>query len=274
MLPHKIAVVGAGGLLGWELARWFSHRVETVPLDHAALDITDAAAIARVLDREKPLAVCNAAGFTTVDAAEKERDRAYALNALGPRLLAEACAARKIRFVHFSTDQVFDGASGIPAKETDKPNPLNYYADTKLQGEGPVLAMGGLVLRVQWLYGERKNRFAVLKDRKSFSAIVDQFGAVTWTMDVAAVVDGLLARGSHGLFHMAYDDWASWAEIFEFVRDFQKLDVELVPTTTESLNLPAKRPPFSVMANEKLRRELNLPSIGLWRERLAAFLSR
>lgn len=272
-LPGKIAIVGANGLLGWELARWFSRRGPSVALDRAACDITDADALARVLDRERPSVVCNAAGFTTVDLAETERDRAFALNTTGPTRLAQACAERAMRLVHFSTDQVFDGTLGVPMRESETPHPLNYYARTKLEGEAPVLESGGLVLRVQWLYGERKNRFAVLREKPSFNAIIDQFGAVTWTLDIAAVVDALLCRRAAGLFHMAYDDWASWAQIFEFVRDHEKLPIELIPTKTASLNLPAKRPAFSVMSNEKLKKALGVSSLGTWRERLREFLN-
>lgn len=143
-------------MLGWELERAFQKR-GVVALNRLGLDIADPGKVAAALAQYKPAAVVNAAAYTSVDGAETEKKAAQRANGLGPSTLGNACREFGVKLVHFSTDQVFDGTGDKPKKETDPPNPINYYGLTKLEGEtGALLAPGALVLRVQWLYGEKK----------------------------------------------------------------------------------------------------------------------
>lgn len=278
MAVTRVLICGSKGMLGWELDRLFREKLGDAyvfSVDREEMDITDPASVMSVLRKWGPNAVINAAAYTNVDGAESERDLAYAVNVTGTKNLVDACRALGCRFVHFSTDQVFDGESKEPRTETEIPKPLNYYAETKLEGEQYALAYpNSIVLRVQWLYGKRKDRFTPLKDKKEFFPFADQWGCPTWTKDLAEVVVSLLINEARGLFHYAYDDYASWAEVFSYVKEKWNLsELELKPRETAALKLPANRPRFSVLSNKKLCKTLGRESLGSWKDSLDNFLS-
>lgn len=265
-------------MLGWEFTQTFKRLSLPHPVvaaDLPELDITDHNQVRDEVRRLRPDVIINAAAYTNVDGAEKDRELAHQANVVGPSILAEISAECGCRLVHFGTDQVFDGAASTPRVETDPTGPLNYYATTKLEGERAVLRQGNtLVLRLQWLYGERKDRFTALRSHAQFTPFSDQYGAPTWTRDVADVVIELLVRRTEGLFHFTYDDYASWLDVFEFVRRELHLNVKLIPRKTSEVSLPARRPLFSVMSNRKLLEALELDSLGSWKSSLREFLGR
>lgn len=275
---ERILVTGGGGMLAGDAiaqSRVAWPRAQVYSPGRAHLDVTDRASIERAFSEFKPQLVWNCAAYTNVDKAESERDLAHAVNTVAPALLTEACRRGGAKLIHFSTDQVFDGASGKPCGEDEPAHPANHYAATKLAGEAPVLSEpGNIVLRVQWLYGERKDRFSVLRTREEFTPFKDQFGCPSWTREIARSVPRLLGRGGAGLYHWAHDDWASWFEVFEFVKAHWKLPVRLVPSETARLHLPAKRPAFSVLSNRKLAAALGVQGLGSWKAPLAEFLDR
>lgn len=270
-------VVGAHGLLGTDLVpALVSHYSsdQVTAWDKDELDLTDARAVESKFAALKPTWVVNTSGYTNVDLAESERDLATALNAHVPAILATACEKSGSRLLHFSTDQVFDGKSSRPWLETDKPNPLNHYAQTKLDGEKAVLEYSkALVLRVQWLYGKKKNRFTVLRDKESFASFNDQIGSPTWASHVGAIAAQFLEKNPSGLYHFAYDDSATWSEVFQFVKEVMGYRVKLTEVTTETAKLPAKRPLYNVMSNKKLSDAMGLPGLGSWKLALTTFLS-
>lgn len=274
-----VLVTGAGGMLAYDILSVFRDelsRGQVTATDRRSMDIAEPHSVGAALDRVKPRLVINCAAYTNVDGAESERDAAQLSNAIGPKVLAQACRERKIQLVHFSTDQVFDGNYTIPRKETDPTNPLNQYAATKLAGEQAVLEAWDrhLVFRVQWLYGEKKDRFTPLRDKKVFTPFQDQIGAPTWTQEIAQTVLEAVTREANGLYHLAYDDWASWYEIFGFVKASMGYPVQLEPKLTSEVDLPARRPLFSVMSNKKLCEFFKLDSFGSWKDPLRDFLRR
>ena len=270
-------ITGAGGMLGSDMTPAFvsAHGSDAVvSLKREDLDITDAKKVREVLQAVRPTWVVNTAAYTAVDKAERERELARSINETGPAILAEACATLHIKLLHFSTDQVFDGKSNQPWTETDPTAPLNYYAETKLEGERAVLAYPQhLVLRVQWLYGRKKDRFTALRNLETFSPFSDQRGAPTWTSHLAAICEKLVSQNFKGLYHFAHDDSATWAEVFQFVKEVMGYRVRLEPKTTESLALPAKRPLYCVLSNRKLVEALQVPGLGSWQLALSTFLS-
>lgn len=263
-------------MLAGDLASAFSPLVSDTDLhvlDRKALDITRREDVERLRELN-PAIVINSAAYTNVDGAESERDKAYEINVRGTEHLVQVCRTLGARFVHFGTDQVFDGTGDSPRREIDEARPSNYYAQTKYLGERAALAYErSLVVRVQWLYGERKDRFTILKGREVFTPFSDQFGAPTWTREIARVLVRLLAGAASGLFHFAYDDYASWAEVYEFVKSELRLSTRLIPKRTEEVALPAKRPRFSVMSNRKLVEFLGVDGMGSWKKPLGEFLS-
>ncbi len=277
-IPTPILVTGAYGMLGSDLVEKLKDAVgeeNVIPTDSDSLDITNLEKVRATLLKNAPKIVINAAAYTNVDKAELERDKAYLINTIGPQNLATACHEQKIQLVHFTTDFVFSGDGQHLWTETDEPNPPkpNYYAETKLWGEREVTKYPeNLVLRVQWLYGKRRDRFTILKDKKVFTPFMDQYGAPTSTTHVSRVVVELLAKHAKGLFHFAYDDFTTWADVFKFVKDELNLSTELLPKRTDDANLPAKRPLFGAMSNKKLLDFLGKDSLGSWKDPLRDFL--
>lgn len=272
-----ILILGGSGMLGSDLFRYFQPRFGERVLSptHGELNATDFTALENYLRRHRPAVVLNAIAYTNVDRAEVEREAATLLNAELPRRLAEGSQALGYRLVHFSTDYVFSGEGSQPWTEDDLPNPPtpNHYAHSKLVGELAVRAItNSLTLRVQWLYGEQKDRFSVLKSKSIFTPFSDQFGAPTWTREIAETVGELLARDSTGLFHFAYDDAASWAEVYEFVKSEWDLPLQLIPKLSAEVILPARRPRFGVLSNAKLKKALGVETMGSWKEPLRKFL--
>jgi dTDP-4-dehydrorhamnose reductase len=275
MNAKPIVITGSGGMLGSDLALYLSEKELVLPFKHSDLDITNPDMVRRMLEKIRPAVLINAAAYTNVDGAERERDKALLLNVEGPEILAELCAVYGTKLVHFSTDYVFNGQSTRPWEETDTPCPPqpNYYAETKLAGEVAVQTIANhLILRVQWLFGEKKDRFTILKGKESFTPFRDQFGAPQWTREIARIIHELLKRDARGLFHFAYDDYASWAEVYEFVKEELALPVKLSPVQSEDVLLPAKRPTFGVLSNKKLLSFLGWKKMGSWKDPLREFL--
>jgi len=154
-----VVVVGATGQLGSDVAEAFAGH-EVTRLAHEDFELGDPDAIRTTIERLRPAIVVNTAAFHNVPRCETEPEKAFALNAIAPRRLARACSDVGARLVHVSTDYVFDGAKQAPYVETDRPNPLNVYAVSKLAGEYAVLNDGGnhQVVRSSGLYGVRPCR--------------------------------------------------------------------------------------------------------------------
>ncbi len=275
--PISTVITGGQGMLAGDLAEVFGRKFpgQVLAPSRSELDITSEASLRSLFSSHRPTFLLNAAAYTNVDGAEAEKNQADRVNALGPAMLTELCREFGCRLVHFSTDQVFDGTANVPYLETDTPNPSNAYAASKLRGETAVLAVPqNLVLRVQWLYGERKDRFSPLRQKAEFSPFSDQRGSPTWTLKLAETVLALAEKDSAGLFHFSYDDYGSWEEVFRFVCDQWNLKTMLTPRKTSELNLPANRPLFSVLSNQKLVKELGLSGLGSWKQPLGEFLKR
>lgn len=277
-IPTPILITGAYGMLGSDLVEKLSEVVgdeNIIATDYDTLDITHLDKVREFVAQRAPKLVINAAAYTDVDRAELERDKAYLINTVGPKNLSLVCHEQGIQLVHFTTDFVFSGQGNRLWTESDAPNPPkpNYYAETKLWGEQEVTKHPEhLVLRVQWLYGKRRNRFTTLKDKKVFTPFMDQYGAPTSTSHVSHIVIELLAKGAKGLFHFAYDDFTTWADVYKFVKEELNLSTELLPKRTDDANLPAKRPLFGAMSNKKLLDFLGKESLGSWKDPLRDFL--
>lgn len=275
-----ILITGSRGMLGSDLVQELSDRWGTssiVATDHNTLDITDAVQVEYFLKSQPASVIINAAAYTDVDGAETDREKAYSVNAIGPRNLTEIAHKRGVPVVHFSTDYVFDGNQNRPFTEEDLPFPAkpNYYGETKLIGELAVLKNPmNLVLRVQWLYGNQRERFSVLKEKETFTPFDDQWGAPTWTRDVSRIVMDLIETDAKGLFHFAYDDFATWFDVYSFVKNELNLKTQLIPKKVSDINLPARRPKYGVLSNKKLLSHLGRQSVGSWKTSLKEFLNQ
>jgi dTDP-4-dehydrorhamnose reductase len=218
-----ILVFGGNGQLGQELVRAAAiGKVPLKALGRAAADIADPDSIARALRAVEPSLVINAAAYTKVDAAETEVEAAKRDNALGPGVVAAACAAAGIPLVHISTDYVFDGRKSGPYVESDAIAPLGVYGRTKADGEDAIRAVlpNHVILRTAWVYGEYGHNFlkTVLRlavERDELGIVADQFGSPTSTRDLAAAILAVALRlatgeAAAGTYHFAGTGVTTW----------------------------------------------------------------
>jgi dTDP-4-dehydrorhamnose reductase len=259
----RVLITGAGGQVGRELVRRAPPAATIRALDRVALDVTDAAAIAHVLNSFQPTHILNAAAYTAVDKAESERDVAWKLNAIAPRELALAAGRLgNCRLIHISTDYVFDGESARPYLIGDTPHPLNVYGASKLDGERAVLeALPGqsAVVRTAWVYGVHGRNFVhtmlrLMRERGAVRVVADQIGTPTAAAPLADLLWALAARpGLTGLYHWTDAGIASWYDFAVAiaedarVRGLLSSKIEITPIATEDYPTPARRPRCSVL---------------------------
>ena len=253
---------------------------EVYPRPRAELDVTDVEEVARAFREVRPQIVINCAAFTRVDACESDA-AAFAVNANGVAILAEACVRQGARLVQVSTDFVFDGNKQAPYTETDETAPISAYGRGKRAGEEAALqSPAALVVRASWLFGRGGWNFieAILQQvregNRTLPVVDDQKGRPTATTDLSEAILALLALGVTGLVHFANRGEVTW---FEFARQILALagheDVRVLPTTAAAIARPAARPSNSVLDTSKYEALTNRP-IRHFREPLLEYLAR
>lgn len=282
-LPHpltrRILLLGADGQAGWELQRTLAPLGEVVAASLGgefgpAVNLADSAGLRRLIAEVKPDALVNAAAYTLVDRAERERDLAYKVNGEAPGVMGEVLAERGVPVIHYSTDFVFDGAARRPYREEDEAIPQNVYGETKLAGERALLDSGAnaVVLRTSWLYGVRGQNFLLtmlklFQERDELRVVDDQVGAPTWSRMLAEVTAVVLYRmlapeacgpRPRGLYHVTGAGETSWYGFARRILESSGLSCKLIPITSNEFPAPARRPAYSVLDNTKLRDALGL----------------
>jgi dTDP-4-dehydrorhamnose reductase len=275
----RILLTGGDGQLGRELfdvAAAAGHEVRST--NRADCDITDLADVNASLEEVGPDVLINCAAWTHVDAAESNRDGAFRLNAIGPRVLAAACAARDVLIVHISTDYVFGGEFTSPIDEWQVPNPQSVYGASKLAGEQEVrlLARRHQVVRTSWLYGRRGPNFVLTMLRaadqdRPLRVVCDQVGSPTWTGHLAPALLGLVARDLPGTYHLTNSGVVSWHGFAQAIFAASGRSIEVAAIPASEYPTPAPRPAYSVLDNRawRLLGENPLPE---WRDALGAYL--
>lgn len=257
----RVLITGAGGQVGRELISSAAVEVRIEAFVRDQLDISDAQAVAAVVERSRPDLIINAAAYTAVDRAETDAVRAEAVNAVGPGNLVDAANRCGARLIHVSTDYVFDGERARPYRSDDATAPLNVYGRTKLAGERAILAAahGAVVLRTAWVYAAHGRNFLLtmlrlMNERRTVSVVSDQIGAPTSAASIADVI-WRIARSSptSGLHHWTDAGVASWYDFAVAIAEEgaqRKLipgSVEIKPISTEEYPTAARRPRMSLL---------------------------
>jgi dTDP-4-dehydrorhamnose reductase len=285
----RILLIGKFGQLGWELHRSLLPVGEVIAVDYPDIDLSQPDSITNLIDSEKPGLVINAAAYTDVDKAEKEKVLADSINGKAPGAMAEACIKKHAAFIHYSTDYVFDGEKGAPYKESDIPNPINSYGISKLAGEQAVTQFGGayLILRTSWVYSLRKGGFVnkVIEwsqKQPELRIVDDQIGSPTWARLLAEFTTQLISgcRENYypffekyaGVYHVAGEGYCSrydWAKaILEFFPDTRSQSVsKVIPCKSSEFPTPAIRPTFTALDCEKIKLTFGL-SLPAWKDAL------
>ncbi len=276
----KYLITGKNG----QLAQAFIKRFEKQSIDFSApdeslFDITNLKVVDRVVETLKPDVIINCAAYNLVDKAEQDKGAAFAVNASGPGILAHASAKQKSILVHFGSDYVFDGLkeNGLYA-EDDAVNPLNEYGKSKLSGEQRVAqdCERHLILRLSWVFGVGKQNFIYKliewsKNSEYLKIACDEFSVPTYTDTVVDVTLKALEQGLTGRYHLTNSGFCSRYEWARLILSAAGVNKFIRPVTMETFNLPAKRPKFSAMSNQKLAGLLQV-DIPAWEESVGSFL--
>jgi dTDP-4-dehydrorhamnose reductase len=277
-----IWVIGNSGLLG----STFCNQLERLSIAYygtgSKIDICKYELLEEYFSRIKPNLIINCSGFTNVETAELEQDKAYAVNVIGVENIAKLAATKKVKLVHFSTDYVFDGKKKIPYNEQDQALPLSFYGKTKLLGEQALFKKcpDSLLIRVSWLYNHNGLGFInraiqMLYEKSKIFMVDDQVSSPTCAENlVKEIINGFIGNYlPTGIFHYQDKNFASRYEIVYFLaKTLQEIKpeaklAEVLPGKTEQFNDLAKRPVFSAMDCTKFQKKFNC-NIQTWQENI------
>ena len=290
----KVLVTGANGQLGWDLVSELKERGH-VPIAtdiqcsyeqeciYIKLDITNEKAVHEVIAKTRPDAVVHCAAWTAVDAAEEDDNKltVYAINVLGTKYVAEACKQIDCKMIYISTDYVFNGKGTEPWKpDCEDFAPLNYYGETKLEGEFAVKRTleKYYIVRTSWVFGSHGNNFVKTMLKLSeihdeVRVVNDQIGTPTYTRDFAKLLVRMCETNKYGIYHATNDgEYISWAEFAEQIFRITGKETRVIPVTTDEYGASkAKRPKNSRMSKSKLKNN-GIGVMPSWKEALNDFV--
>lgn len=275
----KVLVTGATGQLGWDVMKELEKRgIDCQGTGSKDLDITDRDAVMQYIEMYRPDAVIHCAAYTAVDKAEDEPEICRKVNADGTSYIAEACKMVDAKMIYISTDYVFGDDGDKPHEVDDPPHPLNVYGQTKWEGEEAVrrILEKYFIVRISWVFGEHGNNFVKTmlrlgKTRKEISVVADQFGAPTYTADLAPLLCDMILTEKYGTYHACNSGCCSWAELAEEIFKTAGMNVKVIPIRTEEYPVRAKRPKNSRLSNLFLRQS-KINNLRPWKKAVHVFL--
>ncbi|MBI3900902.1 MAG: dTDP-4-dehydrorhamnose reductase [Chlamydiia bacterium] len=272
-----IWVVGAGGLLGSSLK-----KKAYLATTRQEADVSDLDSLWKIAKAHPEIShMINASAFSQVDLAEEQKEKAYQVNALGPKFLAEIAGEIGAKFVHISTDYVFDGKKEFPLTEEDETIPCNYYGWSKLEGEKGLFSIlpQATVIRTSWIFGKGGKSFVArmieqLMNEKELFLTNDQWGRATFVEDLAKAIFQML--DTPGLYHFAGEGVTTRYQFACAMKnEMERLKMpmkatQLFPVPGSHFICPAKRPKYSALATDKIEKIIG--PIRPWKEGLQEFL--
>ena len=284
----NILVTGSYGQLGNEL-----HELADLGLpyhfiwtDADTLDITDKEALKNFVKKNPIDLLINCAAYNAVDKAEEEKEIAELINTKAVRLLAEICKENGAKYIHVSTDYVFNGKTFLPYKETDTPNANSAYGISKLKGEEEALKYdNALIIRTAWLYSSYGKNFVktMLRlgaEKESINVIFDQVGTPTYAFDLAKAIINIINHINDnkkdfypGIYNFSNEGVCSWYDFAVSIMKFAELPCKVLPIETKDYPLPANRPFYSVLNKNKIRSTFKI-EIPHWEESLGKCIKK
>ncbi len=277
-----ILVAGCNGQLGNELVQLSAsfQQFDYAFTDVAELDITSAEMVNKFFEERKPAICINAAAYTAVDKAETDQGLAMKINANAVGILAENCALAGAKFIHVSTDYVYDGKAAVPYKEDHVVSPVNFYGFSKLEGEkiAQQVLPSTVIIRTSWVYSSFGNNFVktmlrLMTDRESLNVVGDQFGSPTYAADLAAAILQIVVqqqktgKSFEGIYHFSNEGNITWFDFAEEIRRLGGKTCQVNAIATSGYPTPANRPGYSVMDKQKITAAFNI-QLRDWKESL------
>ena len=264
-----VLVTGANGQLGQSLQFIAPNYPELhfVFCSSIDLDISNIENCKAVFSKIKPNYCINAAAYTAVDKAESEPKKAYLINVIGARNVAEVCKTHNTILLHISTDFVFEGNATKPYTENDIPNPTGVYGQTKLEGEKAIQLVfeNYYIIRTSWVYSQFGNNFMktmlrLASERDSISVVNDQIGTPTNAIDLAKALIQIILTDNRqpttdnfGVYNFSNEGQCSWYDFAKEIFKINNIEIDLKPIPTSSFPTPAKRPKYSVLDKTKIK---------------------
>ena len=263
-----IWVIGKNGMLAQDIIEAFNKDNVEYIATASDVDITNIDILNNFSKDKNIKTIINCSAYTKVDLAEDEKDICYKVNSDGVKNISEIASNLKSDLIHFSTDYVFDGENIKPYIEEDETNPINIYGKSKLEGEKYALSLSNsVVMRISWLYGIYGKNFVytminLMNSKESIKVVNDQFGSPTYTGDVAEVVLGFIQKNNldYGLYHYTNEGNISWydfaSSIYKIGKEYNVInnDCKINSCATEEYPTKAKRPKYSVLSVEKIKK--------------------
>lgn len=284
VVKQSILITGANGQLGNE----FREIKKSFPQYHFVfagrdeLDITKADSVNNFFHSSAPFYCINCAAYTAVDKAETETELAYNVNSKATENLAKACKKYNTRFIHVSTDYVFDGTASSPYTEDSKTNPVNVYGKSKLEGEQKAMKANPdtIIIRTAWVYSQFGKNFVktmlrLMNDKPEIGVVNDQVGSPTYAADIASVIMKMISSGNWfpGIYHFSNQGIISWFDFATAIKEINGSSCTIKPITTSQYPTPAKRPSYSVLDNHKISTTYNISPLD-WKHSLQTCLQR
>jgi dTDP-4-dehydrorhamnose reductase len=285
-----VLVTGANGQLG-QAIRFISEKYAEIEFKFCSssdLDITSKENCHLVFTKFKPDYCINTAAYTAVDKAESEPEKAYLINVIGVKNLAEVCKEFSTTLLHVSTDFVFDGnrsvtssAVEMPYTEKDLPNPTGVYGQTKLDGEKAIQETfdNYFIIRTSWVYSQFGNNFMktmlrLASERDSLSVVSDQIGTPTNAVDLAEVLLKIILTDNrqqitdnYGIYNFSNEGQCSWYDFAKKIFEVNNISINLQPIPSSAYPTPAKRPAYSVLDKSKIKNVFEV-EVKNWEESL------
>ncbi len=282
MKASKILVTGSSGQLGSELKDiWHSSEsVEMIFLDRQGLDLSHPELVRSTLEGYQPDMIVHSAAFTAVDLSETEVDLANRVNNLSTLEIAKYAGSNGCKLIYISTDYVFQGNVDQALDENYPTDPINVYGDTKRKGELAIEkhCPSAIIIRTSWVYSTFGKNFVktmldLMKRRDEISVVSDQIGTPTYARDLAELIKHIVESGNWvpGTYHYSNEGRISWYDFAVEIRDASGLDCRINPIASSSFPTPAKRPHFSLLNKEKVKRTFGI-TVPKWEDSLKRML--
>ncbi len=285
----RILVTGSNGQLGKELKELehFFPQFNFIFLSREDLPIHHFELVRNFFKGTHPQYLINCAAYTAVDRAESEKELAFQVNAEAAGVLAAICIENNCRFIHVSTDYVFDGTATTPYKEDSPTNPQGIYGASKLEGEKQAFQLNpdSIIIRTSWVYSEFGKNFVktmlkLMTERDELNVVNDQFGSPTYAADLAKAILSIIANCQiatanwvPGIYHYSNDGSINWYDFALAIKEISGSNCKVNPIPTSQYPTPAKRPAYSVLDKTKIQQTFGM-ELKDWKESLKVCLSR
>ena len=279
-----ILITGANGQLGKELQALSTSipGFNFIFLSKEELSIHDTASVNAVFEKNKPGYLINCAAYTAVDKAETDKEAAYDVNAVATGLLATTCKEHNTRFIHISTDYVFNGKATAPYREDAMTDPQGIYGASKLEGEKLAMKLNpsSIIIRTSWVYSEFGKNFVktmlrLMSEKPSINVVNDQVGSPTYAADLADAIMQIIISGKWqaGIYHYSNSGIISWFDFATAIGEMIGSTCIVNPIPSSQYPTPAIRPGYSVLDTSKISKTFSI-QIKDWRTSLKVCLTK